>query len=250
LRKAVRECFPDSWVQRCQAHRMRNTLATPTPFALHFESGSGKLAARWIPGAHRPVRCKLRRLAADIGLGWSRWSLPSQILLTRAVFDSARQSLKGEEVEGAGSLSWLNHGRFELKGVEEPVEICEVRAAEGQAFAAPTTSEKARRVEAAEGEAVLGWRPAVGQVIPNTRWVLENKLGEGGFGEVWLGRFGAGGVSAGHGADGGSGGGDSGGHRGISHGGPESIQAGQSRRRSREARAGASRRAAAASGGG
>jgi len=26
LRKAVRECFPDSWVQRCQVHRMRNIL--------------------------------------------------------------------------------------------------------------------------------------------------------------------------------------------------------------------------------
>ena len=26
LRKAVRECFPDAWVQRCQVHRMRNIL--------------------------------------------------------------------------------------------------------------------------------------------------------------------------------------------------------------------------------
>ena len=26
LRKAVRECLPDSWVQRCQVHRMRNIL--------------------------------------------------------------------------------------------------------------------------------------------------------------------------------------------------------------------------------
>src|SRR5512139_1897496 len=111
-----------------------------------------------------------------------------QILMTRPVFDNARQSLKGEEIEGAGSLSWLNHGRFELKGVEEPVEICEVRATGTVDLPAPTTSEKARRVESAEGEAVLGWRPAVGSLVPNTQWVLEQKLGEGGFGEVWLGR--------------------------------------------------------------
>jgi serine/threonine-protein kinase len=78
-----------------------------------------------------------------------------QILLTRGVFDSARQMLKGEDIAGVGALSWVSHGRYLLKGVEEPV---------------------------------LGWRPAVGTVVPNTQWVLEQKLGEGGFGEVWLGR--------------------------------------------------------------
>jgi len=111
-----------------------------------------------------------------------------QILMTRPVFDNARQSLKGEEVQGIPALEWLNHGRFELKGVAEPVEICEVRSAGDATLAPPTTSEKARRVEAAEGEAVLGWRPAVGQAVPNTKWILEQKLGEGGFGEVWVGR--------------------------------------------------------------
>jgi len=39
-----------------------------------------------------------------------------------------------------------------------------------------------------EAEPVLGWRPAAGQVVPNTQWVLEEHLGYGGFGEVWLGR--------------------------------------------------------------
>ncbi len=127
-------------------------------------------------------------LNVDLGARVMGLAQGGQILLTRAVFDSARQSLKGEEVGGVGSLSWLNHGRFELKGVDEPLEICEVRCSGAGAIKAPATSEKARRVEAAEGEAVLGWRPAVGQVVPNTQWVLEKKLGEGGFGEVWLGR--------------------------------------------------------------
>jgi eukaryotic-like serine/threonine-protein kinase len=39
-----------------------------------------------------------------------------------------------------------------------------------------------------EVQEVPGWRPAAGDVVPDTPWVLEAKLGEGGFGEVWLGR--------------------------------------------------------------
>lgn len=111
-----------------------------------------------------------------------------QTLLTRGVFDSARQVLKGEDLPGVGALSWVSHGPYQLKGIEEPVEVDEVGETGQSPLSAPRTSEKARRVEAAEGEAVLGWRPAVGQLVPNTQWLLENRLGEGGFGEVWLGR--------------------------------------------------------------
>jgi WD40 repeat protein/class 3 adenylate cyclase len=111
-----------------------------------------------------------------------------QVLMTRAVFDSARQVLKGEDIEGVGQLEWLNHGPYLLKGIDEPVEICEVRE-QGQPTAGPpASSEKAQRQGRANEEPVLGWRPAMGQMVPNTRWVLEKKLGEGGFGEVWLGR--------------------------------------------------------------
>ncbi len=110
-----------------------------------------------------------------------------QILMTRPVFDNARQTLKGEEIDDTAGLEWLNHGRFELKGVNDPVEICEVRAAGTPGSAPPASSEKAHRVELPEGESVLGWRPAVGQPVPGTQWILQEKLGEGGFGEVWLG---------------------------------------------------------------
>jgi WD40 repeat protein/class 3 adenylate cyclase len=112
-----------------------------------------------------------------------------QVLMSRGVFDSARQVLKGEDIEGVGTLEWLNHGPYVLKGLDEPVEICEVReAGQGKAPGPPTSSEKAQLQVRADEEPVLGWRPAVGQSVPNTRWVLEKKLGEGGFGEVWLGR--------------------------------------------------------------
>jgi WD40 repeat protein/class 3 adenylate cyclase len=109
----------------------------------------------------------------------------NQILMTRAVFDNARRMLKGEDLPAVGPLKWLNHGPYQFKGLEEPIEVCEVRVGAEGVVTPPTSTEKAQRV-AAEGELVLGWRPAIGQEVPNTKWVLEEKLGEGGFGEVWL----------------------------------------------------------------
>ena len=111
----------------------------------------------------------------------------NQILLSRLAFDSARQVLKGEEIAGIGALSWLNHGTYSLKGVDEPVEICEVGEEGEAALSPPHDSEKARRQVPIGDEGVLGWRPAAGQAVPNTKWILERNLGEGGFGEVWLG---------------------------------------------------------------
>lgn len=114
-----------------------------------------------------------------------------QVLMSRGAFDSARQVLKGEDIEGVGQLDWLNHGLYLLKGLDEPVEVCEVREAGCEAFGPPTSSDKAQRQVRADEEQVLGWRPAVGQRVPNTQWTLVQKLGEGGFGEVWLGQHAA-----------------------------------------------------------
>lgn len=111
-----------------------------------------------------------------------------QILLTRPVFDNARQVLKGENLEGIGELAWVSHGLYELKGLDEPIEICEVAEATRPPAAPPTATDKGRRLFDAQGAPVPGWRPALGQMVPNTQWVLERQLGTGGFGEVWLGR--------------------------------------------------------------
>lgn len=111
----------------------------------------------------------------------------NQILVTRFAFDSARQVLRGQDLNGVGALSWLNHGPYLLKGVEEPLEICEVGETGKAQLSPPASSEKGQRFASPNAEPVLGWRPAIGQTVPGTKWVLQEKLGEGGFGEVWLG---------------------------------------------------------------
>jgi eukaryotic-like serine/threonine-protein kinase len=91
-----------------------------------------------------------------------------QILLTRSPFDVARQALHGAELDELGPLSWLNHGPYKIKGLDEPIEICEV-GEEGKAkLKQPGDTEKAHRYISLKSEPVLGWRPAVDQAVPGT----------------------------------------------------------------------------------
>jgi eukaryotic-like serine/threonine-protein kinase len=106
--------------------------------------------------------------------------------MTQGVFDNARTVLRGSDLPGLDKIIWLNHGQYIVKGVEDPVIICEAGEETRISKKAPTSSEKAHRTTSPDQEPVLGWRPSVKDTIPNTPWVLEEKLGEGGFGEVWL----------------------------------------------------------------
>jgi TolB-like protein/class 3 adenylate cyclase len=82
-----------------------------------------------------------------------------RILLTRAAYDFARRAAVGT-TDGT-PLRWAVHGRYQLAGVEDPVEVCEV-AAPGEADLTPPPSvEKARRAEDAGAPASGPARRAV-----------------------------------------------------------------------------------------
>ncbi len=138
---------------------------------------------------------KLSGLAVDLTARVMGLAAPNQILLTRAAFDGARQYIRlhplaeeGEAEHKELALKWMAHGSYIFQGSDEPMEVFEVGPEGIAPLLAPPDSEKARRSVAAEDEETLGWRPAAGLPIPmRAHWSLESKLGEGGFGEVWLG---------------------------------------------------------------
>jgi WD40 repeat protein/class 3 adenylate cyclase len=112
-----------------------------------------------------------------------------QILLTRVVFDEARQFVREHpEVDGKQpAIRWVAHGPYLFKGAEEPMDIYEVGAEGIAPLTPPPDQEKARRHIRPGEEATLGWRPGADRALPGaTNWIIREKLGEGGFGEVWL----------------------------------------------------------------
>jgi len=85
-----------------------------------------------VEGLAKPLAARVMSLA-----------LGGQTLLTRTAFDVAKRASVGEaEMEG---LEWLQHGIYDLKGVSEGIEICEVGARGTAPLVAPPSAEKALR---------------------------------------------------------------------------------------------------------
>jgi class 3 adenylate cyclase/serine/threonine protein kinase len=158
----------------------------PTPISVRIGIHVGEVAMMEMAG-----RPDVVGVAADLAARVMSISAGGQILLTRAAFNDARQfvaqhpAIDGQPVP---ALRWIAHGPYLFAGVEEPVELFEVGGEGVAPLKAPATVERARRVVPHDQEPTLGWRPAIGLAIPQRPgWSLEKRLGEGGFGEVWLG---------------------------------------------------------------
>ncbi len=134
---------------------------------------------------------KLIGLAKDIAARLMGLAMPGQILMSRASFDAARQYVREhpgiDSSEPLPELRWMAHGPYLFKGAEEPMDVFEVGAKEIAELKAPPNSEKAKRAILPGDEDLYGWRPAIGQLIPRRdNWILERRIGAGGFGEVWV----------------------------------------------------------------
>ena len=125
-----------------------------------------------VEGLAKPVVARLMSLAGG-----------RQTLLTRGPFDLARRGTLGTRLADQ-SLSWLAHGSYAAKGLDEAIEVFEVGRTGFAPLVAPAETDKVRRVP--DPDAIVGWRPAPGIEIPERpNWVLQEKAGSGGFGEVW-----------------------------------------------------------------
>ena len=128
---------------------------------------------------------KVEGLAVDIASRIQALALPGQILMSDAVFNSARQRLDSQDLDIR--ILWQAQWAYIFEGFDDPIQIGEVGIESISPFKSPAGSKKAHRTVTPAEEDTLGWRPAVGQAIPGrNNWVLDSQLGTGGFGEVWL----------------------------------------------------------------
>lgn len=177
---------------RC-ALRFQHSLAIeawlPTPLQVRIGIHVGEVVE--VPTGDRSKAPKFAGLAVDLASRVMSLATGGQILMTRMVFDEARQFVAEHPVDAdpaspPSTLNWVAHGPYRFKGVDEPVDVFGV-GRDPATLIQPADSEKAKRVVTLELEQMLGWRPAIGLHIPQRAgWTLQKELGGEGDGEVWL----------------------------------------------------------------
>ncbi len=86
-------------------------------------------------------------LAVDLAARISGLAKPGQVLMSSAVYNSARQRL-GVEAFGQPVL-WQTHGTYSLKGFDEPMDIGEAALERLAPLEAPTSGDKAKLIRRA-----------------------------------------------------------------------------------------------------
>ena len=97
------------------------------------------------PGPDNTVR--IEGLAVDVAARISGLAKPGQVLMSSAIYNSARQRL-GVEAMGM-PLLWQLHGTYALKGFDTPLEIGEAAIQGVAALEAPKAGDKAQLVKRA-----------------------------------------------------------------------------------------------------
>lgn len=134
--------------------------------------------------AHGAKPLEVEGLAKIIAARLMTLAQGGQTLLGPAAFDLAQSG--GVTLPGH-TLGWLAHGRYRIKGLDDPLAVFEVGVLGEAPLAPPPDSDKAHRDITEDERETLGWRPGPDLDVPGRpHWRLTKKLGAGGFGEVWL----------------------------------------------------------------
>ena len=128
---------------------------------------------------------RVEGLAVDVAARIQSLALPGQILMSSAVFNSARQRLSSSQIDAP--MCWKAHGAYLFKDFDDFIPIGEVGIEDVAPLKPPPGNKKVQRAVTTLEEDTLGWRPAAGLSIPGRPdWILGTHLGTGGFGEIWL----------------------------------------------------------------
>lgn len=119
---------------------------------------------------------RVEGLAVDIASRIESFALPGQILMSVAVYESARQRLNHMEFDAL--VVWNPHGAYTLKGFDEPMLVGEMGMEGISPFETPPDSDKARRTAAPSDVAGKTGLFATGR----PRWIPRTPLGIAGIG--------------------------------------------------------------------